>query len=162
LRRLAQCPSLFGFDPRSQRVASMPQAEAFRELVVGRAGGACEYCRLVQAAAGVTFHLEHIQPRSAGGKTSLNNLALSCPGCNFAKAERVTAIDKTGQVLPLFNPRDYEPSLLGWHLHFELDRASGIIVPRTRLGEVTLETLRMNDSLRAFARRLQIQAGLIA
>jgi hypothetical protein len=62
----------------------------------------------------------------------------------------------------LFNPRDYEPWLLGWHLHFLLDRESGVILPRTPTGEATVLTLRVNGPQRLFARRLQIQAGLIA
>jgi hypothetical protein len=137
------------------------QAEAYRELVVARAGGACEYCRLLEAATGVTFHIEHVAPRSHGGVTVLSNLALSCPGCNLAKAEKTTGADESGQMQRLFNPRDFDPSLLGWHLHFVLDRESGLILPRTAVGEATVLTLRMNGALRVFARRLQIQAGLI-
>lgn len=139
----------------------MARAEAYRKLVVGRAGGACEYCRLLQAAAGVTFHIEHVLPRSQGGRTALSNLALSCPGCNLAKAERTTGEDENGQTQPLFNPRHYEPWLLGWHLHFALDRTSGIIVPRTAMGQATRATLNMNGALRVFARKLQIEARLI-
>ena len=140
----------------------MAQAEAYRHLVEARAGGACEYCRLLQAATGVTFHIEHLMPRSRGGQTVMSNLALSCPGCNLAKADRTTGEDQGGQTQPLFNPRDYEPWLLGWHLHFALDRESGIIVPRTPTGEATVRTLRINDPVRVFARKLQIFAGLIA
>jgi len=92
----------------------------------------------------------------------LSNLALSCPGCNLAKAGRTTGIDLSGQVQPLFNPRDFQPSLLGWHLHFILDRNSGMILPRSPVGEATVTTLRMNDTNRTFARKLQIAAGLIA
>jgi hypothetical protein len=136
-------------------------AEAYRQLVEARAGGACEYCRLLQVATGVTFHIEHLVPRSRGGQTVLSNLALSCPGCNLAKADRTTGEDQSGQTQPLFNPRDYEPWLLGWHLHFTLDRESGIILPRTPAGEATVSTLRINDPLRVFARRLQVLAGLI-
>jgi hypothetical protein len=55
----------------------MAQAEAYRELVEARAGGSCEYCRLLQAATGVTFHIEHPFPRSRGGLTVMSNLALS-------------------------------------------------------------------------------------
>ena len=62
----------------------------------------------------------------------------------------------------LFNPRDYEPWLLGWHLHFILDRESGLILPRTPTGEATVRTLKMNDSMRVFARKLQIRARLIS
>jgi hypothetical protein len=67
-----------------------------------------------------------------------------------------------GKVQPLFNPRNFTPSLLGWHLHFILDPDSGMIVPRSDIGEATIETLRMNTANRAFARKLQIQAGLIS
>src|SRR5262245_4918124 len=109
-------------------------AEAFRQLVEARAGGG-EDCRLLQAASGVTFHLEHILPRSEGGATVLANLALSCPGCNLAKAERTSGTDKLGRVQPLFNPREIDPWLLGWLLHFTLDRGTGLIVPRTPRGE---------------------------
>jgi hypothetical protein len=140
----------------------MAQAGSFRQLVVARAGGACEYCRLLQAATGVTFHVEHVLPQSQGGETSLANLALSCPGCNLAKAERTSGADASGQIQPLFNPRDFEPWLLGWHLHFILDRETGLILPRTPTGEATVATLRVNDPLRVFARLLQIQVGLIA
>jgi HNH endonuclease len=136
-------------------------AEAFRELVEARAGGACEYCRLLQAATGVTFHIEHVTPRSRGGRTVMSNLALSCPGCNLAKSDRTVGKDRGEEVRPLFNPRDYEPWLLGWHLHFALDRESGMILPRTPVGEATVKALRMNDPLRVFARKLQIAAGLI-
>ncbi len=108
------------------------------------------------------FHIEHVVSRSQGGGTVLTNLALSCPGCNLAKAERTTGEDDEGRRQPLFNPRDYEPWLLGWHLHFALDRESGIILPRTAIGAATVRTLNMNDALRMFARELQIRAGLIA
>ena len=124
--------------------------------------GACEYCRLLQGACGVTFHLEHILPSSQGGETSLKNLALSCPGCNLAKANKTTGFDKAGQIQILFNPRDFNPWLLGWHLNFILDPESGLIGGRTPIGEATVSTLKVNDSLRLNARQLQIQVGLIA
>ncbi len=140
----------------------MAQIAAYRKLVVARAGGACEYCRLLEAATGVTFHIEHVKPQSQGGRTVMGNLALSCPGCNLAKAERTTGIDHGAQVRRLFNPRDFEPWLLGWHLHFVLDRETGGILSRTPIGEATVSTLQMNSTHRMFARRLQVQAGLIA
>jgi hypothetical protein len=140
----------------------MEHAESYRQLVVARAGGACEYCRLLELATGVTFHIEHIMPRRRGGRTLLGNLALSCPGCNLAKAGKTTGVDGDGRTQPLFNPRDYEPWLLGWHLHFVLDRDSGMIVPRSPVADATILTLQMNAPQRVFARRLQIRAGLIA
>ncbi len=140
----------------------MVQADTYRQLVTARAGGACEYCRLLELATGVTFHVEHVLPQFHGGETVMSNLALSCPGCNLAKGDRTIGRDQQKRSQRLFNPRDYEPWLLGWHLHFILDRNSGLIVPRTPTGEATILTLQMNGSHRLFARRLQIQAGLIA
>jgi hypothetical protein len=105
----------------------MPSAETLRPIVAARAGHACEYCRLLEFATGVTFHVEHVIPQSHGGQTNLSNLALSCPGCNLAKADRTQGTNSDGALCRLFNPRDYEPWLLGWHLHFEMDRRSGLI-----------------------------------
>ncbi len=140
----------------------MTQGDSYRQLVVARAGGGCEYCRLLEAATGVTFHVEHVVPRSQGGVTAMRNLALGCPGCNLAKGDRTTGEDRSGTVQPLFNPRDFQPWLLGWHLHFILDLDSGMILPRTVIGEATIKTLNINDANRVFARRLQIQVGLIS
>jgi 5-methylcytosine-specific restriction endonuclease McrA len=128
----------------------------------GARGGACEYCRLLEAATGVTFHIEHVRPRSRGGLTAMNNLALSCPGCNLAKAELTIGEDQSGRAQRLFNPRDFEPWVIGWHLHFALDRETGAILARTPVGEATILALRMNSARRMFARRLQVEAGLIA
>lgn len=140
----------------------MANVEAYRRFVVARAGGACEYCRLLQDATGVTFHIEHVVPTSLGGKTILANLALSCPGCNLSKTNRRHGTDASGVDQELFNPRAYEPWLLGWHLHFTLDRNTGRIVARTPVGEATAKTLKVNAPPRLFARKLQIAAGLIA
>lgn len=75
----------------------------------------------------------------------MSNLALSCPGCNLAKADKTSGKDQSGQVQSLFNPREYEPWLLGWHLHFLLDRESGTMLPRTPVGEATILTLGVNS-----------------
>lgn len=40
-----------------------------------RAGSRCEYCRMHQGLQGASFHLEHVIPKSRGGKTELDNLA---------------------------------------------------------------------------------------
>jgi hypothetical protein len=139
----------------------MVKAADYRELVEARAGGACEYCRLIQIATGVTFHIEHHNPESQGGRTEMSNLVLSCPGCNLAKGTTTSGKDESGSTQPLFNPRDYEPWTLGWLLHFVLDRETGLILPLTPIGQATLATPRMNAPSRAFARKLQIAAGLL-
>jgi hypothetical protein len=94
--------------------------------------------------------------------TVLDNLALSCPGCNLTKSDRVSAKDRRGREQLLFNPRAFQSWLLGWHLHFVLDHETGLISARTPIAEATVDALRMNDANRLFARRLQIQARLIA
>src|SRR3954471_14788444 len=126
----------------------MATVEPYRPLVVTRAGGSCEYCRLLQDASGVTFHIEHVLPRVLRGETVLGNLALSCPGCNLAKADRVAWTDASGASHPIFNPRAYEPWLLGWHLHFTLEHSTGRILGKTRIGEATIQLLNVNSPSR--------------
>jgi hypothetical protein len=110
----------------------------------------------------MTFHIEHVLPRSQGGRTETANLALSCPGCSLAKGERISGVDQAEQLQPLFNPRRYEPPHLGWKLNFELDSRTGLILPRSAVGEATISTLQVNSSARLFARRMQIRSGLIS
>jgi hypothetical protein len=109
----------------------------------------------------VTFHIDHFVPHSQGGLTALSNLVLSCPGCNLAKADRTTG-EVGGAEQRLFNPRDYEPWLLGWHLHFTMDHETGIVGARTPTGQANINALKINDDRRVFARKLQIFVGLIA
>jgi 5-methylcytosine-specific restriction endonuclease McrA len=54
-------------------------------VVFQRAHGCCEYCRSQARFALQSFSNEHIVPRSAGGESELNNLALACQGCNNHK-----------------------------------------------------------------------------
>jgi hypothetical protein len=140
----------------------MPKAETFRFLVETRAGGFCEYCRLHQTASGVKYHLEHIFPKSLGGATQFSNLALACAGCNLAKSDRPDGEDDDGNPQAFFNPRDYDPWLLGWLLHFRLDRETGLIIPLTVSGQATVNCLRMNDSLRVPARKILIRIGMLS
>ena len=46
---------------------------AIRRIVAARAKGYCEYCRCSDRFATESFTIEHIQPRSKGGETVLNN-----------------------------------------------------------------------------------------
>jgi len=140
----------------------MSGVEAYRELVVVRAGGACEYCRLLQDACGVTFHIDHVVPRRGGGRTVMSNLALCCPGCNLAKGRKHQGEDDGGTMRPIYSPRDFEPWLLGWHLHFALAHETGIIRALSPTGEATIRLLKMNDAPRVFARKIQVMAGLLA
>ena len=92
----------------------------------------------------------------------MRNLALACPGCNLAKGDSISGLADDGGSYPLYNPRAFEPSLLGWHLHFSLDLETAVIRPVTPQGQATVAALNLNAPNRVFARRLQIRAGLIA
>ena len=45
----------------------------------------CEYCRSHARFATQAFSVEHVTPRSLGGTTTFDNLALACQGCNNHK-----------------------------------------------------------------------------
>jgi 5-methylcytosine-specific restriction endonuclease McrA len=85
-----------------------------RATIVRRAKNRCEYCRLSQIGQEATFHVDHIVPRVAGGKTIAENLALACVSCSLRKAARQIAADpETTTEVPLFNPRTQ-----AWTDHF--------------------------------------------
>src|SRR5256885_1607521 len=79
---------------------------ALRELVWQRAGGRCEYCRVPTSMNATGFCVDHVIPQKHGGKTSADNLALSCFECNSFKLDNLTGIDPaTAFITRLFNPR---------------------------------------------------------
>jgi hypothetical protein len=101
-------------------------------LVVERARDYCEYCGLAQAGQAATFHVDHVFPIAAGGKTVAENLALACVSCSLRKSAKQYAIDPvTDQVAPIFNPRTQE-----WREHFAWQGTH--IVGLTATGRSTL------------------------
>ena len=54
-----------------------------RDLVWGRAGGACEYCRMPQAFYRARYQIDHVIARQHSGGSDADNLALICPHCNL-------------------------------------------------------------------------------
>ena len=115
--------------------------EALRQLVIQRARECCEYCGLSQAGQEATFHVDHVLPRSAGGETVAENLALACVSCSLRKGARQTAIDPhTRYTVPLYNPRRDT-----WDEHF---RWEGVfLVGLTPTGRATIKALKMNRTL---------------
>ena len=112
-----------------------------RDAVSVRASFRCEYCRTPLAFSVVeNFDVEHIRPIVAGGETTLENLALSCPGCNDAKGILVDAIDPVSDTIcPLFHPRSDR-----WNEHFAWTDDGATLEGKTPTGRATLVALRLN------------------
>lgn len=111
-----------------------------RRDVEARAQGRCEYCQSPAKYATQTFALEHIIPRSQGGQTTPENLALACQGCNNHKYNKTTARDPvTKQVVNLFHPRQQY-----WREHFAWNETYELVVGLTAAGRATVETLKLN------------------
>jgi len=47
----------------------------------------CQYCG--RKAPEVVFHVDHIIPKSKGGKNSIGNLTLACDDCNIGKGNKI-------------------------------------------------------------------------
>ena len=69
-------------------------AGQLKKAVSDRAQGCCEYCQSQSRFAMQPFSVEHIVPRSQGGATTLENLALACQGCNNHKYNKTKGRDK--------------------------------------------------------------------
>lgn len=121
-----------------------------------RARGCCEYCHCPAAFSPQPFVMEHIIPKSKGGTSTLDNLALACQGCNGAKYTKVEAWDDaTQKMIPLFNPRVHN-----WQEHFRWSEDAETLESFSQIGFVTIETLKLNRQEVINLRRLLHQAGL--
>lgn len=129
-----------------------------REMVARRAGGRCEYCQATEAVCSHCFHLEHIIPRTAGGKSDPVNYALACGSCNLAKGTKARGIDpQTGDEVALFNPRAQR-----WTEHFQWSPGCLEIVGKTALGRATVTALKLNEGRgRREARKLWFENGYL-
>ncbi|MEZ4665022.1 MAG: HNH endonuclease signature motif containing protein [Caldilineaceae bacterium] len=127
---------------------------ALRARIAERAQNRCEYCRLHQDHSIKSHQCDHIIPRKHGGDDVDENLAWACFLCNSSKGSEVAAYDpKTGQLIPLFNPRLHE-----WAAHFFVE--AGLIVARTAIGRVTILVLQLNRPDRVETRQILLNAGL--
>jgi hypothetical protein len=111
-----------------------------KKVVAERANGCCEYCRSQVRFAIQPFSIEHIIPRSAGGETVLDNLALSCQGCNNHKYNKTEGRDPvSGDTVPLYHPRKQR-----WSNHFAWNEDFTLIIGLTPTGRSTVEALQLN------------------
>jgi 5-methylcytosine-specific restriction endonuclease McrA len=119
-----------------------------------RAGFSCEYCQLPQEYQEAIFHIDHVSPRSAGGKTVLDNLAVACVTCSLRKGDRVEAEDQlTSAKYPLFHPRTDV-----WSDHFAWGKEWRLIGLTAR-GRATVVALGMNRPRILATRQLLASVG---
>jgi hypothetical protein len=111
-----------------------------RSFVTARAKHRCEYCQCRSDVALESFEVEHIIPQALEGANDLDNLALSCRGCNSRKATRIKALDPASQKkIPIFNPREDK-----WKDHFAWDEDYIMLKGLTPTGRATIEALQLN------------------
>lgn len=129
---------------------------ALRQAVRDRAANLCEYCRSRGDCDSGSFNVEHIIPAVEGGPTIAENLAWACDGCNSRKGIATTHKDvATGNVFPLFHPRNS-----AWNEHFEWSDDGLLILPKTRIGVVTVQRLALNRPELINLRRLMVAGGI--
>ncbi len=126
-----------------------------KKAVAERANQCCEYCRSQLRFSMQPFSVEHILPRSQCGKTSLDNLALSCQGCNNHKYNKTEAIDpKSGNIVPIYHPRQQQ-----WYKHFAWNDDFTLVIGLTPIGCATVETLKLNRDGLVNLRRVLYSTG---
>lgn len=115
----------------------------------------CAYCHLQERLVGTSLNVDHIHPRSIGGKTVLANLCLACWDCNLIKGARVDGVDPlTEQIVRLFHPNRQV-----WAEHFQWREAGLYVVGQTASGRATVETLRLNRIQLVISRQFWIEMG---
>lgn len=119
------------------------------------AGNRCGYCLGEQRYIFAWLEIEHLHPRSKGGKTVKENLWLACTYCNTFKSSQTHGIDpKTKRKIPLFNPRNQV-----WKNHFELDTDQATIIGKTVCGRATVNALKINNELALETRKHWVGVG---
>lgn len=106
----------------------MPESRVTSEQkkkVAERVRHCCEYCRSQARFAIQAFSVEHIIPKSQGGKTMLENLALACQGCNNHKYNKTEDADPiNGQVALRYHSRKHR-----WNEHFAWNDDFTLLAP---------------------------------
>lgn len=124
-----------------------------RREVELRAGYLCEYCLIHERDTYLGCQVDHIVSEKHGGRTVLENLALACSFCNRAKGTDIGSIlEPNAGFIRFFNPRADR-----WSDHFRLQGSK--IDPRTDIGAVTVNILRMNSMERLIERDVLIRQG---
>ena len=61
-----------------------------RTTAYERTGGRCAYCGCELDEN--NYHVDHMTPKSLGGKTNKHNLIAACPDCNLFKADSTVEV----------------------------------------------------------------------
>lgn len=123
-----------------------------RRLVRQRAQGYCEYCLCPEFCLTQLHSIEHIRPESLSGKSTADNLALACQGCNGSKGSKTQAFDPvTRRKVRLFHPRRDD-----WAKHFAWSRDHLLLIGLTSIGRATVQELDLNRVGVVHLRRLLI------
>lgn len=111
-----------------------------KKAVAERANRCCEYCRSQARFAIQPFSIEHIIPKSLGGETTLDNLALACQGCNNHKYNKTEGSDSiSGNIVPFYHPRQQ-----CWSEHFAWNNDFTLVIGLTPVGRTTVDALQLN------------------
>ena len=120
-----------------------------------RARNHCEYCGFPAEFTRVPFQIDHIIAEKHQGRTTLDNLALSCFFCNTFKGPNVAGADPhTRKITRLFHPRHDR-----WRDHFRWDGA--LLQGRTAVGRTTIEVLRINRQDAITVRQSLLEEGVL-
>jgi len=123
--------------------------------ITKRADSRCEYCLCSMLFSSSPYSVEHIIPSVKGGSNRLENLALSCMGCNGAKYTSTTGADPvSGNVVALFHPRTDV-----WQEHFAWSHDGLQVIGTTPTGRATVAILALNREGVVNLRRLLAEAG---
>lgn len=118
-----------------------------RRLVIERAAGRCEYCRIREADTFYGCQIDHIIAEKHHGSTIESYSALTCAYCNRYKGTDIGSIAKsTGEYVRFYNPRTDN-----WLEHFCIVRFE--ILPLTPIGETFSMILRFDDPDRILERK---------
>ena len=127
---------------------------ALHQLVVNRASGRCEYCHFPEAFSYLPFQIDHIIAQKHRGPTVESNLAWSCFYCNSYKGPNLSGwLLESDQVVRLFHPRKDH-----WHDHFSWHGA--LLLPKTDIGQATIDVLEMNHADAVQLREWLLELGV--
>jgi 5-methylcytosine-specific restriction endonuclease McrA len=129
--------------------------DLLRQQVFARASHRCEYCLTSRRVIGMPLVIDHILPRSLGGRDELDNLCAACYRRNEHKGAKTHDKDPaTGELVSLFNPRVHL-----WSEHLAWANGGTHIVGLTPSGRATVLVLQLNDDYVVEARILWIARG---